>query len=409
MRELQTFHIPSSVTGTHADRMLGREMLSAWQTDGIFQVSTTPDQDAVTRAAYAASKRFFGLPFAHKAKHVSDLSYAGYIASGEEVTAGEADYSEIFTVTKDVQPADPRVREHWPCHGPVPWPDEGYAQAMRAYMADLGAVGDKLLRLTALGLGLPDMDSLTKLADDGWHHMRVLRFPAETSANGGRGIGAHTDYGMLVIATQDDVGGLWVRPPVEGERRNRNWLPEESAAGVYEDSGDWTFVTPVPNVMTVFPGDILQFVTGGTLLSTPHKVQLAQRERYAMAYFHEPAFQTVARPLDDPASDEYIHYGTHFTNMFMRCYPERVTTQRIHDEDRLAVLERLREQALTGPGYGGHPRWRRNGDSPEPRRHPGPRHLRPSSSVRLRTGGPAVGRGGVRGPGRRIPGVVATP
>jgi isopenicillin N synthase-like dioxygenase len=39
----------------------------------------------------------------------------------------------------------------------------------------------------------------------------LLRFPARTATNGkgkkGRGIGSHTDYGLIVIATQDDVGG----------------------------------------------------------------------------------------------------------------------------------------------------------------------------------------------------------
>jgi len=90
----------------------------------------------------------------------------------------------------------------------------------------------------------------------------------------------------------------------------------------------------------------MQFITGNTLLSTPHKVRLADRERYTIAYFHEPSFQAVARPLDAPDSDESIHYGTHFTNMFMRCYPERDATVRIENEDRLAVLERLRKEAL---------------------------------------------------------------
>ncbi|WP_329267172.1 2-oxoglutarate and iron-dependent oxygenase domain-containing protein [Streptomyces sp. NBC_01451] len=83
-----------------------------------------------------------------------------------------------------------------------------------------------------------------------------------------------------------------------------------------------------------------------TLLSTPHKVRLADRERFTMAYFHEPSFRAVARPLDASGSDEFIHYGTHFTNMFMRCCPDRSTTARIEREDRLAVLEGLREEAL---------------------------------------------------------------
>jgi 2-oxoglutarate dioxygenase / 2-oxoglutarate/L-arginine monooxygenase/decarboxylase len=130
-----------------------------------------------------------------------------------------------------------------------------------------------------------------------------------------------------------------VRPPVFGETRKRNWLETESSAGMYEDEEPWTYVTPVPSVLTVFPGDILQFLTDGYLLSTPHKVTLNTRERYTMAYFHEPNFNAVVRPLNDPASDERIHYGTHFTNMFMRCYPERITTQRIIAEGRLEALK----------------------------------------------------------------------
>jgi isopenicillin N synthase-like dioxygenase len=153
---------------------------------------------------------------------------------------------------------------------------------------------------------------------------------------------------LLVIAAQDDVGGLYIRPPVEGEKRNRNWLPTESSAGMYESEEPWTFVKPVPGVLTVFPGDIMQFMTDGYLLSTPHKVRLNTRERFALAYFHEPDFAACVRPLFQPASSEYIHYGTHFTNMFMRCYPDRITTRRIIDEGRLSVLDLLKDEALTG-------------------------------------------------------------
>jgi isopenicillin N synthase-like dioxygenase len=106
-------------------------------------------------------------------------------------------------------------------------------------------------------------------------------------------------------------------------------------------------VSPVPDTFTVFPGDILQFLTNGALLSTPHKVKLAERERYSIAYFHESDFTATLRPLTGGLADEVIHYGTHFTNMFMRCYPDRVTTRRILAEDRLAVLDRMREWTLT--------------------------------------------------------------
>jgi 2-oxoglutarate dioxygenase / 2-oxoglutarate/L-arginine monooxygenase/decarboxylase len=351
MTRLRTFHLPGSVNGSPRDLELAQAMVRTWQTDGIFQIATDAAQDQITQSAINASRRFFRMPMEFKSRHVSDLTYSGYIASGEEVTAGEADYSEIFTVCKDVPPGDARVQARWPCHGPVPWPSHGYEKSMRLFMDNLGSIGEKLLKLTALGLGLTDMNALTRLTRDGWHHMRVLRFPARSAATD-RGIGAHTDYGLLVIAAQDEVGGLYVRPPVEGEQRNRNWLETESTAGMYEDEEPWVFVPPAPSVLTVFPGDILQFLAGGRLLSTPHKVKLNIRERFTMAYFHEPNFQACVRPLADPPGNEYIHYGTHFTNMFMRCYPERITTRRILAEDRLSVLARLRREATaeSAPG-----------------------------------------------------------
>jgi isopenicillin N synthase-like dioxygenase len=344
MTDLRTFDLPDAVTGTASDVELGRQLIGAWQRDGILQVTTESRQEAVMQAAYEASRRFFALPQSVKSQYVSDTTYAGYIASGEEVTDGVNDGSEIYTVTPDIPGNDARVVERWPCHGPVPWPSGAYQRAMTAWMRVVGHIGHRMLQLTALGLGLPPQ-ALTRLTEQGWHHMRVLRFPA-ASATSERGIGAHTDYGLLVIASQDEVGqALFIRPPIEGEQRKRNWLAEESAAGIYEDDERWTYVKPIPHTLTAFPGDVMQFITEGRLLSTPHKVKLADRERYALAYFHEPAFTAVARPLFSD-SDEYIHYGTHFTNMFMRCYPERITTQRIYAEDRLAILEKLRLDAL---------------------------------------------------------------
>ena len=345
MTTLQTFRLPDIVSGTESDLRLAHNLVRAWQSDGIFQVATDPVQERVLWDAIEASKRFFRLPMQVKASHVSDLTYSGYIASGEEATAGEADLSEIFTVCKDVAIDDPRVQQRWPCHGPAPWPDLAYQRRMQALMGQFGSIGETLLRLVALGLDLTSIDALTRLTIDGWHHMRVLRFPA-LSVSASRGIGAHTDYGLLVIAAQDDVGGLFVRPPVAGERRNRNWLESESSAGMYENEEPWTYVEPRPSVLTVFPGDMLQFLTDGRLLSTPHKVRLNTRERYAMAYFHEPNFNTVIQPLADPEGSDHIHYGTHFTKMFLRCYPDRITTRRIEAEDRLSVLRDLRARTL---------------------------------------------------------------
>lgn len=254
---LETFVLPQTVEDNDHCRAIAKAMIEAWQKTGIFQIQMTTDQQDMLRECFKTSKEYFQLPFEDKAKFVNDQSFAGYIASGEELTDGIADYSEIFTVTKDLPESDPRVQKHWPCHGPCPWPNQTYKTKMNQLMDLLGDSGKKLLKLTALGLGLKDPDTFLKLTDDGWHHMRILRFPQVDRTNGkgkkGRGIGSHTDYGLLVIAGQDDVGGLFIRPKVEGEN-TKNW--ESSAAGLNEDDEKWLFVPPVENTLTVFPGKL---------------------------------------------------------------------------------------------------------------------------------------------------------
>ncbi|CAN9217110.1 unnamed protein product [Alternaria alternata] len=355
---LQTFKLPESLSGSASDKALGKSMIDAWKRDGILQISMDPINRKLADAAFLTSKKFFALDHKKKAACLDDQSFAGYIASGEEITDNIADYSEIFTVTKDLALSDPRVQQKWPCHGPCPWPFTQMKTIMQAYMDYLGESGEKMLQLIAWGLGLKDGNALTRYTQDGWHHMRVLRFPQDTKVNGkgkaGRGIGSHTDYGLLVIAAQDDVGGLFIRPPIEGETY-ANW--KETAAGKNEDADGWVYVPPVPDVFTVFPGDMMQYITNSFLPSTPHKVGLNTRERFAFAYFHEPNFSAVMKPLpgfeagQEPT--EGIHYGTHFTNMFMRNYPERITADRMRAEGRMALLDspnlRWKDTPAMGP------------------------------------------------------------
>ncbi|KAK4200335.1 putative 2-oxoglutarate-dependent ethylene/succinate [Triangularia verruculosa] len=352
---LPTFTIPETVTSTPSHVLLGQQIITAFRRDGIIQIAQSPLQRKLWQAAQAASRRFFAKSPEEKAVCVDSQSYAGYIASGEEVTDGIADYSEIFTITKDFDMGNARVRAKWPCHGPVPWPDVEMREPMMRYKEELGREGARLVRLFEMGLGLEEGELGKWIGDDGkgpggWHHARVLRFPPRNATNGkgkeGRGIGSHTDYGLLVISAQDDVGGLFIRRPSQ-EEKFANW--EKSAAGLKEDDDGWVFIPPVEGTHTVILGDMMQYLTRNHLVATPHKVGLNTRERFAFAYFHEPSFQAVLKPLNGgvipqapPAQekDEGVHYGTHFTNMFIRNYPDRITTKRLVAEGRYGLLER---------------------------------------------------------------------
>lgn len=172
--QLQTFSLPEQVTGTPADRQIGKAIVNAWRQDGILQIAMDQEQQRVLGEAFIAGKRFFRKPHDEKAACIDSQSYSGYIASGEEITNGIADYSEIFTVTKDLDLTEPRVKAKWPCHGPCPWPDIEMKAPMQSYMDCLGDSGEKLLQLIEYGLEL-EPGSLTQYTKDGWHHLRILR------------------------------------------------------------------------------------------------------------------------------------------------------------------------------------------------------------------------------------------
>lgn len=93
---------------------------------------------------------------------------------------------------------------------------------------------------------------------------------------------------------------------------------------------------------------MMQYITKSQLPSTPHKVGLNTRERFAFAYFHEPNFSATLKTFpefktktDGGKDEEGIMYGTHFTNMFMRNYPERITAKRMVAEKRMEKLGKI--------------------------------------------------------------------
>lgn len=171
---LETFVLPENVSGSRGDQKLGKAMIDALKKDGIFQIAMTDAQRQAHARAMEASTRFFGMPSKDKAACVDANSYSGYIASGEEVTDGICDYSEVFTVTKDICPSDDRVAQGWPCHGPCPWPNDHMKGAIQQYVDDLSKVGESVLSMAEVGLGVPE-GSLTKYTVGGWHHLRTLR------------------------------------------------------------------------------------------------------------------------------------------------------------------------------------------------------------------------------------------
>lgn len=100
-------------------------------------------------------------------------------------------------------------------------------------------------------------------------------------------LGEHTDYGILTLLAQDDVGGLQVK-----------------------SAGTWIDVPADPSIIVCNIGDMLERLTEGRYKSTPHRVKGSNnrtRGRLSFPFFFDPSWDATvtALPLDDspPAVD----------------------------------------------------------------------------------------------------------
>jgi isopenicillin N synthase-like dioxygenase len=102
---------------------------------------------------------------------------------------------------------------------------------------------------------------------------RIFRYPP--TSPGAWGVGEHTDYGLLTLLAQDDVGGLEVKA-----------------------RSGWVAAPPIPGALVCNIGDMLERLTGGRFVSTPHRVvNRTARQRLSFPFFYDPDFAARMDPV----------------------------------------------------------------------------------------------------------------
>ena len=226
-----------------------------------------------------AARRLFALPVAAKqriALAAGGAAWRGWFPLGDELTGGVPDLKEGFYVGRD-GPPDTR-----PLHGPNVWPSEVPELAFEttAWMHRMEIIGQQVLRAMAAGLGLEGGHFAEHLTSDPTVLFRIFRYPPQPEELHGRwGVAEHSDYGLLTLLAHDGTPGLQVRI-----------------------GDDWIDVDPDPTLIVCNIGDMLDRLTSGRYLSTPHRVRnAAHTDRISMPFFLDPSWTADVSPL--PLSD----------------------------------------------------------------------------------------------------------
>ncbi|CAN5422420.1 isopenicillin N synthase family oxygenase [soil metagenome] len=245
---------------------------------GFFYLAELEIEPALERELEAETQDFFARPVAEKdrwAMAKGGRAWRGYFPVGGELTSGEPDRKEGLYFGDELGADDPRVAAGWPMHGPNQFPDR-MREVVLAYMRAQEAIGQRVLRVLALALGLPAAYFATPLTHRPTNLFRIFHYPAGAPTGpSGWGVGEHTDYGLLTLLKQDDRGGLEVKTPT-----------------------GWVAAPPIAETLVCNLGDMLDRLTGGRFRSTPHRVQnVSGTSRYSWPFFLDPAFDAAIEPL----------------------------------------------------------------------------------------------------------------
>jgi isopenicillin N synthase-like dioxygenase len=243
---------------------------------GFFAIANHGIDDTLRQATISAATEFFAMPQEEKAEVA--LAVGGFPLGGE-LTSGVPDLKEGYYFGAELPP-DPR-----PMHGPNIWPSRPAAlqTTVCEWMAAMESLGQRVLALMAVGLGLSPTFFATGLTASPTSLFRIFRYTPHPDDAGDRwGVGEHSDYGLLTLLAHDGTPGLEVQV-----------------------GNDWVAAPHDPTLIICNLGDMLDRLTGGRYRSTPHRVRNhAGHDRYSLPFFLDPGWDAVVEPL--PLDDQWI-------------------------------------------------------------------------------------------------------
>src|SRR5580698_340498 len=178
---------------------VGEELDRACCEFGFFYVTGHGVAPALSARLMMLARTFFALPLEQKLAIEmarGGRAWRGYFPVDGELTSGRPDRKEGIYFGTELGPDDARVRAGVPLHGMNLYPAlRGFREALLAYMEEVTAFGQLLLRGIATGLGLTPDYFLNNYTRDPTVLFRIFNYPPSTAGKNEPGVGEHTDYG----------------------------------------------------------------------------------------------------------------------------------------------------------------------------------------------------------------------
>lgn len=264
-----------------------RRLAEACRDWGFFELTGHGLDDAHRRRTLALLRDFFALPATDK-RRVERTAANPWGFFDRELTKNTPDWKQIFDVGE--------AERDGPLAGCEPqWPErpQGFRAGLEHHREHAERIAAVLLRAIAHSLGADGADLASAFAPRHSSFLRLNYYPRcprpeappglAVASDGHLGINYHTDAGALTVLLTDDVPGLQV---YRGER--------------------WHTVVPAPSALVINIGDVVQVWSNDRYRAPLHRVLgSAERERFSLAFFYNPAPSASYAPLPELGEPRY--------------------------------------------------------------------------------------------------------
>ncbi len=283
---------------------VGADLARAATEVGFLYVRNHGVDAALVERARSTAIEFFRLPEEAKRRAGTNQFHHGYLKPGSTRMYDDArlDLKESFNWgiefggerdgKLDGKPGaepDTEASPANPLLGPNVWPAAmpELKTSVYPYFEAASACAEDLLRGFALGAGL-DAEHFIRLRDRPVSRGSLQYYPPQPDGaeEDQFGVAPHTDFGVLTVLRQDEIGGL------EIQRR----------------TGEWAAMPPIPGTLVVNIGDLLERWSNRRYHSTVHRViNSSGRERLSLVLAYDPNFETLVDPRAFCAEGETPH------------------------------------------------------------------------------------------------------
>jgi len=235
---------------------------------------------AVISQARTDAYQFFHADDQQKNTVAVSASHRGWLARGGARMHDDAKADLKESYLWGSQDSQGHTLTDHPLRGENQWPDfvPTMQDSAMAFFTQAHELAHDLMRGFALGLGLAP-EFFIRSSDRPLSRASFVYYPQQPASLGSDqfGVAPHTDFGVLTVLCQDDVGGLQIR--------NRN--------------GDWIHAPPIQDTLVVNVADLLHRWTGGAYPSTEHRVvNESGRERLSLVLAYDPNPETIIDARD---------------------------------------------------------------------------------------------------------------